>query len=51
VLVVDGGVDRLLGEGGKERLLAESLAQPFDTTFFHPRKKVVQKKHGLVIQT
>lgn len=46
VLVIDGGVDRLLGEGGKWRLLAESLAQPFDTTFFNTRKKVVQNKHG-----
>jgi len=46
VLVIDGGVDRLIGEGGKERLLAESTAQPFDTTFFNTRKKVVQNKHG-----
>jgi len=46
VLVIDGGVDRLLGKSGKERLLAESLAQTFDTTFFNTRKKVVQNKHG-----
>lgn len=46
VLVVEDGVDKLLGSGGKERLLAESLSQPFDTTFLNTRRNLVQNKHG-----
>lgn len=46
VLVVENGVDRLIGAGGKERLLEESLSQPFDTTFLNTRRGIVQNKHG-----
>jgi hypothetical protein len=46
VLVVEGGVDKLIGSGGKERLFAESRSQPFDTTFLNTRRNLVQNKHG-----
>lgn len=47
VLVVRGGVDALLGgAGGADRLLLESLAQRFDTTFLNTRRDMVQTKHG-----
>jgi len=47
VLVVRGGVDTLLGgAGGADRLLRESLSQPFDTRFLNTRRKMIQTKHG-----
>ena len=46
VVVFSGGVDALLGQGAADELLAESLAQPFDTRFLNARKRVVQTKHG-----
>ena len=47
VLVVRGGVDKLLGgKGGADRLLVESLAQAYDTRFLNTRRNLVQNKHG-----
>lgn len=46
VVVFPGGVDALLGHGAADELLAESVAQPFDTRFLNARKRVVQTKHG-----
>lgn len=46
VAVFPGGVDKLLGNGGAEKLLAESAAQEFDITFLNTRRKIVQNKHG-----
>jgi len=46
VMVIRGGVDKLLGEQGAKQLLAESMSQPFDTQFLNTRRRVVQTKHG-----
>jgi len=46
VLVWKGGVDVMLGVGGADKLLQESLGKNFDTTYWDTRKKCVQNKHG-----
>ena len=46
VLVWKGGVNAMLGEGGADRLLQESLGKSFDTTYLDTRRKRVLNKHG-----
>ena len=46
VWVLHGGVDKLVGAGGADELLAESLAQPFDERYYDDKKKKVFTKHG-----
>ena len=47
VWVFRGGVDKLLaGTNGANELYAESLAQPFDTQYYDPKKRRVFNKHG-----
>ena len=46
VWVLRGGVDKLIGAGGADELLAESLAQPFDERYYDAKKKKVFTKHG-----
>jgi len=46
VLVWKGGVNAMLGEGGADKLLQESLGKSFDTTYLDTRRKRVLNKHG-----
>lgn len=46
VLVWKGGVDVMLGAGGANKLLQESLGKSFDTTYFDTRRRRVLNKHG-----
>lgn len=36
VMVLRGGVDKLIGEGGADKLLAEARAAPYDSKFLNP---------------
>ena len=46
VMVWKGGVNAMLGEGGADKLLLESLSKSFDTTYLDTRRKRVLNKHG-----
>lgn len=47
VLVIQGGVNLLLKDAqGADKLLAESVSKPFDSTFLNVKRKLVQNKHG-----
>lgn len=47
VLVIKSGVNKLLKDpDGADKLLAESVSKPFDSTFLNVKRKVVQTKHG-----
>ena len=47
VLVVRGGINKLLEDPhGANKLLAESVSQPFDSTFLNVKRNLVQNKHG-----
>lgn len=46
VVVFRGGVNHLIGKGGDDRLLEESMQQDFDKRFLNTRRKLVQNKHG-----
>jgi hypothetical protein len=47
VVVIKKGVNKLLKDpDGADKLLAESVSKPFDSTFLNVKRKVVQTKHG-----
>lgn len=47
VLVIKSGVNKLLEDpDGADKLLAESVSKPFDSTFLNVKRKLVQNKHG-----
>ena len=47
VLVVRNGINMLLKDPhGADKLLAESVSKPFDSTFLNVKRQLVQNKHG-----